>query len=146
MLDIDEGVTVGGIKSSPVAVVGMACRFPGGADDPSAFWECLVDGRDMVSDIPTGRYEYSDYYEKASSDNPLSAGSMYCRQGGFLYHDIEAFDANHFGISPREVVEMDPQQRLLLEVTWEAIENAGYAPSALAVSYTHLTLPTKRIV
>ena len=61
MLDIDEGVTVGGIKSSPVAVVGMACRFPGGADDPSAFWECLVDGRDMVSDIPTGRYEYSDY-------------------------------------------------------------------------------------
>jgi len=136
MLSSGDGEVVDNTRNLPIAVVGMACRFPGGADNPSAFWECLVEGRDMVSDIPSNRYKASAFYEKSTVDSPLSAGSMYCKKGGFLHQDIEAFDASHFGISPREVVEMDPQQRLLLEVTWEAIENAGYSPNALGGSPT----------
>lgn len=107
--------------AEPVAVVGIGCRFPGGADSPDAFWRLLSKGVDTIGLRPAGRWD--------------AGGGTAPREGGFL-HDVESFDARFFGIAPREAAAMDPQHRLLLEVVWEALEHAGIDPHRLAGSAT----------
>lgn len=114
-----------------IAIIGMACRLPGNAQTPDAFWQLLSQGKHATTDIPSQRWESEAYYDP----DPQTPGKMYTRAGCFV-DDVAGFDANFFGISPREAARMDPQQRLLIEVTWEAIENAGLAMSALAGSPT----------
>nr|QEO74261.1 Beta-ketoacyl synthase [uncultured bacterium] len=109
--------------SEPIAIVGMGCRFPGGADTPEKFWELLREGRDATSEIPAERWSQAAVYDP----NPDAPGKIYTRRGAFL-EDVAGFDPQFFGISPREAERLDPQQRLLLEVTWEALENAGMVP------------------
>ncbi len=111
--------------NEPIAIVGLACRFPG-ARDAEAFWQLLADGVDMIREIPEDRYDVDDFYDP----DPDAAGKIYTRYGGFL-DGIDGFDPEFFGISPREAVWIDPQQRLVLETAWEGLERAGYAPSAL---------------
>ena len=114
-----------------IALVGMACRFPGKVTTPEAFWQLLSQGKNTTTEIPSQRWNAEEYYDPS----PDAPGKMYTRYGCFV-EDIDAFDANFFGISPREATRMDPQQRLLAEVTWEAVENAGLAMSTLAGSQT----------
>jgi len=119
-------------KTEPIAVVGMACRFPGGANSPQKLWQLLSDGVDAITEIPPKRWNIDTYYDQ----NPETPGKMYTRSGGFLQEDIEQFDPLFFGISEREAVSIDPQHRLLLEVSWEALENTGYIPHRLDNSLT----------
>ena len=107
----------------PIAVIGMACRFPGGANTPAQFWQLLRNGVDAITDFPTERLPQG----AAKPAAPL--------KGGFL-DQVDSFDAPFFGIAPREATSMDPQQRLLLEVSWEALENAGIVPDRLYGSKT----------
>jgi acyl transferase domain-containing protein len=116
---------------APIAVVGMACRFPGGASDPESFWRLLRDGRDVISEVPRDRWDLDRVYDP----DPDAPGKVYTRWGGFL-EGIDQFDAPMFGISQAEAEAMDPQQRVLLEVAWEALEAAGYPPNGLAGSRT----------
>lgn len=118
-------------KPEPIAIIGMACRFPGGANTPEAFWELLQNGTDAISPIPPQRWLVDAYYDA----NPDAPGKMYTRYGGFI-EDVDQFDAQFFGISPREAASMDPQQRLLLEVSYTALENAGQAVQKLNGSQT----------
>ena len=112
----------------PLAIVGMACRFPGQVSTPEDLWRVVVTGTDAISDLPDDRgWDLAALLEpSADSPPPISTGS-----GGFLA-DVGDFDAGFFGISPREALAMDPQQRLMLETSWEAIERAGLDPTALA--------------
>jgi acyl transferase domain-containing protein/acyl carrier protein len=118
-------------RTEPVAVVGMGCRFPGGANDPDAYWRLLRDGVDAISDVPASRWDAEALFDP----NPDAVGKVTTRWGGFL-DGIDSFDPHFFGISPREAASMDPQQRLLLEVGWEALEHAGYAPDSLGETQT----------
>src|SRR6476659_4434238 len=102
-------------KNEPIAIVGMACRLPGGADTPERLWHILRDGVDAVSEVPAARWDAGAFYDP----DPYAAGKMYSKAGGFLRENIDEFDAPFFRISPREAAAMDPQQRLLLEVSWE---------------------------
>lgn len=112
----------------PVAIIGIGCRFPGGADDPRSFWHLIAAGTDAVGDIPPERWRTEDFFDA----DPATPGRMVVRQGGFLSSSVEEFDAGFFGMPPREAAALDPQQRLLLEVTWEAFEDAGIPPSTTA--------------
>jgi len=106
----------------PIAILGMACRFPGGANDPDAFWELLRAGRDGTSEVPADRWDRDAFFDP----DPQAPGKMYVTRAGFLQGvDVRAFDAACFNISPAEARSLDPQQRLLLELTWEALEDAG---------------------
>jgi len=107
-------------RSEPIAIVGMSCRFPGGARDPESFWRLLVDGRDAITEVPKERWDIDAYYDR----DPSAPGKTYSRWGGFI-DGVDRFDAAFFGVSRREAESMDPQQRILLEVAWEAIEDAG---------------------
>ena len=109
-----------------IAIVGMACRFPGGVTTPRQFWQMLLDGVDAIGDLPPERIDLERYY----SPQPKTAGKTIARRGGFLV-GLDQFDAAFFGISPREAERMDPQHRLLLETAWEALEDAGLDPIRL---------------
>jgi len=116
----------------PIAIVGMACRFPGGVDHPDQLWDLLVAGRDAVIDIPKDRWDSRVFY----SADPSLPGKTVARQGGFLTRSHEAFDARFFGMSAREAEGLDPQQRLLLETAWDALEDGGQNPDRLQGSAT----------
>ncbi|SEL85781.1 myxalamid-type polyketide synthase MxaB [Stigmatella aurantiaca] len=118
-------------NGEPIAVVGMACRLPGGIQTPEEFWALLESGRDAISPIPGDRWDSDKYYDP----DPDAPGKICTREGGFMSgHTV--FDAQFFRISPREAMYMDPQQRLILEVAWEALERACIPPSSLYGSET----------
>ena len=110
-------------RTQPIAIVGMSCRFPGGANSADAYWELLQAGRDGVSEVPLDRWDVDAWYDP----NPDAPGKVVTRYGGFL-DQVDQFDPQFFGIAPREAAYMDPQHRLLLEVAWEALEDAAIAP------------------
>jgi acyl transferase domain-containing protein/NADPH:quinone reductase-like Zn-dependent oxidoreductase/NADP-dependent 3-hydroxy acid dehydrogenase YdfG/acyl carrier protein len=115
----------------PIAIVGMACRFPGGADDPSSFWELLCNGVDAITEVPPERWNAARFHHP----NSAAPGRMVARWGGFVAN-ATAFDAAFFGIAPREAARLDPQHRWLMEVTWEAMEDAGLQPEQLSGTKT----------
>jgi acyl transferase domain-containing protein len=116
----------------PIAIIGMACRFPGGANSPAQYWDILKNGIDTITDVPDSRWDGSAYYDP----DPEAAGKMYTTKGGFLNVPVDEFDAAFFKISPKEAQQLDPQQRLLLELSWEALENAGIEIAGLNKSQT----------
>jgi acyl transferase domain-containing protein len=110
---------IGLLESEPLAIVGMACRFPGGADSPQEFWQNLIEGREAIREMPESRWK----------PDPMLSSVM--RKGGYL-EEVDAFDADFFGITPREAAYIDPQHRLMLEMTWDALHDAGIPPEALS--------------
>ncbi len=118
-------------QREPIAIIGLGCRFPGGANDAESFWQLLRDGVDTVTEVPADRWDIDAYYDA----DPEAPGKMYTRKGAFL-EGVDQFDPQFFGIMPKEAHAMDPQQRLLLETTWEALENAGIPTDSLAGTRT----------
>ena len=118
------------VADEPIAIVGLACRFPG-APDAEAFWRLLIEGKDAISEVPADRWNI----EQLFSADPTAPGKMSTRWGGFL-DGIDRFDPQFFGISPREAEHMDPQQRIVLELAWRALEDAGIPPATLKHSQT----------
>lgn len=112
--------------SEPLAIVGMACRFPGGVDSPDALWDLLIEGGDLVKEVPRTRWPIDEIFD----EDPSARGKISTRWGAF-FDDVSGFDAAFFGITPAEAERMDPQQRLALEVSWEALEHAGIDPDTL---------------
>ena len=110
-----------------IALIGIGCRFPGGADTPEAFWRFIESGRNAIVEVPADRWDLMAFFDQ----DPGRPGKTYSKWGGFL-DQVDRFDAGFFGISPREAESMDPQQRLLLEVAWEAMEDAGLTLARLA--------------
>jgi len=111
---------------SDIAIIGIGCRFPGNANDVNSFWDNLINGVDATTDVPNDRWNKDIHFRR---DRAIP-GKLSTYHGGFL-NQIDCFDANFFGFSPREAAYMDPQQRLLLEVAWEALEDAGIIPGTL---------------
>lgn len=116
---------------APIAIVGIGCRYPGGADTPGAFWDLIRNGVDSITEVPASRWDVDSIYDP----DPAAPNKLNTRWGGFL-KGIDRFDPQFFGIAPREVAAMDPQQRLLLEVAWEALEDGGQVPERLRGSKT----------
>ena len=114
------------VRTEPIAIIGVGCRFPGGVTTPDEYWQLLAEGRDAIREAPEDRWTDAAYRRldpaAETSTRPL---------GGYV-DGMDLFDPQFFGIAPREAITMDPQQRLVLEVSWEAMERAGYAPDRLA--------------
>ncbi|WAM23066.1 type I polyketide synthase [Myxococcus sp. NMCA1] len=123
---------VSNIEHDPIAIIGIGCRFPGGAKSPRHLWELLTQGRCAIVEVPKERWDHRRYYDP----DPDKPGKTYVRAGGFLQEAIDTFDAAFFSISPREAATLDPQQRLLAEVAWESLEDAGLPADKLAGSPT----------
>ncbi|MGK5532608.1 thioester reductase domain-containing protein [Streptomyces sp. URMC 129] len=119
----------------PIAIVGLGCRFPGGANTPESFWDLLRNGVDATAEFPADRADALPFYDP----DPETPGKAYTIRGGFIDR-VDRFEPEVFGISPREALGMDPQHRITLEVVWEALERAGYAPDALDGSRTGVYL------
>ncbi len=117
---------------TPIAVIGMSCRLPGGANSPDELWDMLSEGRSAWGPVPADRWNADAFYHPDSR----ARESLVTRSGFFLDHDIAAFDARFWSVPPREANGMDPQQRLLLEVTYEALEHAGIPLNDLKGSKT----------
>nr|APZ78727.1 polyketide synthase [Myxococcus sp.] len=116
----------------PIAIIGIGCRFPGGAKSPRHLWELLTEGRCAIVEVPKERWDHRRYYDP----DPDKPGKTYVRSAGFLQEAIDTFDAAFFSISPREAATLDPQQRLLAEVAWESLEDAGLPADSLEGSPT----------
>ncbi|MDX5570671.1 SDR family NAD(P)-dependent oxidoreductase, partial [Streptomyces sp. ID05-04B] len=137
---LSEPAALAALADDPIAIIGMGCRFPGGVETPEQFWDLLRQGEDSIGGFPTDR----GWDNLTAFDGLDGAGrdtSAYPRHGGFL-SDVGRFDAEFFGVSPREALAMDPQQRLLLEVSWEAVERAGLDPRSLRGSRTGVFVGT----
>ena len=120
-------------ETEPIAVVGMGCRLPGDVSDPEDYWDLLTEGRSGVVRVPDNRWDADEFF----AEDHTIPGTIVNREGGFLTHwDPDEFDAEFFGLTPREAIGMDPQQRLLMEVAWEAIEDAGWTPKSLRGTQT----------
>ncbi len=115
----------------PVAVIGMACRLPGGIESPEQLWEVLLRGDDLVTEIPPDRWDKDEYYDPESG----VPGRTSSKWGAFL-DDVAGFDSAFFEINEREAAALDPQHRLLLETSWEAMEHAGLTPDVMKDSLT----------
>ncbi|MEM9658234.1 MAG: AMP-binding protein, partial [Planctomycetota bacterium] len=113
-------------RQEPIAIVGMACRYPGGVDSPRAYWRLLREGGDAVTEVPADRWNVDEFFDP----DPEVPGKTYTRQGAFI-DGVAEFDADFFGISPREARFIDPQQRMLLENCYLALQDAGFDPFAL---------------
>ncbi|WP_414627757.1 SDR family NAD(P)-dependent oxidoreductase [Mycobacterium tuberculosis] len=118
-------------RVTPVAVIGMACRLPGGIDSPELLWKALLRGDDLITEVPPDRWDCDEFYDP----QPGVPGRTVCKWGGFLDNPAD-FDCEFFGIGEREAIAIDPQQRLLLETSWEAMEHAGLTQQTLAGSAT----------
>ncbi|QUR66890.1 sulfolipid-1 biosynthesis phthioceranic/hydroxyphthioceranic acid synthase [Mycobacterium spongiae] len=116
---------------TPIAVIGMGCRLPGGIDSPDSLWDAVLGAEDLVTEIPADRWDLDEFYDP----EPGVPGRSVSRWGGFL-DDVAGFDTEFFGIGKREATVIDPQHRLLLETSWEAIEHAGLDPARLSGSST----------
>src|SRR3984893_1182346 len=125
-----------GAKNSPLAIVGMDCRFPG-ATGIKDFWEMLCRSGDGISEVPAERWDANRFFHP----DPRTPGKIAGRWGGFL-DGLDRFDPSFFGISPREAPHVDPRQRLMLEIAWGALEDAGIVPTALAGSATGVYIAT----
>lgn len=117
-------------QTEPIAIIGMACRYPGGANTLQDFWKLFENETDAMTEVPPDRFDIEYYYEPKGRP-----GKVITREGGFL-SDIDRFDPSFFGISPREAMYVDPQHRLLLEVAWEALENGGQVLEKVVGSQT----------
>ncbi|MCP3097311.1 type I polyketide synthase [Myxococcus sp. K15C18031901] len=120
-----------GLRSEPIAIIGMGCRFPGGANDLASYWDLLCRGGDAVTEVPPSRWSREDMARM----DPEAQEKLGAKWGAFI-DAVDQFDADFFGVSPHEAHRMDPQQRLLLEVAWEALEDAGQDMARLAGSRT----------
>src|SRR5579875_1705380 len=127
----DSSPTMSTTAATPVAIIGMACRLPGGIDSPELLWEALLRGDDLVTEVPPDRWDVDEHYDP----EPGVPGRSVSKWGAFL-DDVAGFDADFFGISEAEATALDPQHRLLLETSWEAVEHAGLNPAKLAGSRT----------
>ncbi|MDH6193350.1 amino acid adenylation domain-containing protein [Streptomyces sp. CZ24] len=125
-------------RTEPVAIVSMTCRLPGGITTPEEYWRLLDGGEDAIGPFPE-RWDALDLYDP-DSETP---GKSYAREGGFL-DSVDRFDAEFFGITPREALSMDPQQRLVLETAWEALERAGLLPASLEATRTGVYIGAMR--
>jgi polyketide synthase 5 len=117
--------------TTSIAIIGMACRLPGGIDSPDLLWEALLRGDDLITEIPPDRWDADEYYDP----EPGVPGRSVSRWGAFM-EDVGGFDSEFFGINEREATAIDPQHRLLLETSWEAMEHAGVTPASIANSST----------
>lgn len=128
---VRAGTTFPTDVAEPVAVIGVGCRLPGSVTGPQSFWRLLIDGRDAVGVVPADRWDADAFYDP----DPQAPGKMTTKWGGFV-DDVAGFDADFFGITPREAEAMDPQQRILLEVAWEALEHACLPTDSLSGTRT----------
>ncbi|MBP6986318.1 MAG: hypothetical protein KBB83_07020, partial [Alphaproteobacteria bacterium] len=136
ILRLEERISeLNNARQEPIAIIGMGCRFPGGANSPEEFWQLLSQGYSAVTEIPQDRWNIKQFY----SEDANVPGKMYTKQGAFL-DNIDMFEPEFFSITPREAERMDPQQRLFLEVAWQAIESAGQLTENLSESRTGVYL------
>ena len=126
---------VTGQLQQPIAIVGMACRFPHQANDLGQYWRLFDERIDGIEEVPAERWDIDSWYDP----DPTVPGRMCTRWGGFI-DEVDRFDANFFGITPREAIALDPQQRVLLETSWTALEDAHLDPLSLAGSATGVFL------